>query len=180
MSNDEGLKGRVTRQSEEAIGKLAQELLENPVVSRRAVAGVRDARAGVRAQEVAMGALNLPVGERPGAAHPARAQRLAAARGHRGRARPARAAHAERRPAANSSALEDALGAIEADAASGSRRGSAERPSPPRQAADYGRVVGAESQATARGGELAEALLGLAQALGLDPLSARRGTRGRR
>ncbi|MBV8956219.1 MAG: hypothetical protein JO179_18930, partial [Solirubrobacterales bacterium] len=33
MSEDKGLRQRVTEHSEEAIGKLAQELLENPVVS---------------------------------------------------------------------------------------------------------------------------------------------------
>ena len=33
MGNGEGFKERVTRQSEEAIGKLAQDVLENPVVT---------------------------------------------------------------------------------------------------------------------------------------------------
>ena len=37
---DKGLRRRVTRQGEEAIGKLAQELLENPVGERRAVGRV--------------------------------------------------------------------------------------------------------------------------------------------
>jgi CRP-like cAMP-binding protein len=60
MSEDKGLRERVTRQGEEAIGKLAQELLENPVISA-AVSRAFDTRErAVRAQEIAMGALNLP------------------------------------------------------------------------------------------------------------------------
>jgi DNA repair exonuclease SbcCD ATPase subunit len=60
MSEDESLKGRVTRQGEEAIGKLAQELLENPVVSGALSAAFETRERAMRAQEVAMGALNLP------------------------------------------------------------------------------------------------------------------------
>jgi hypothetical protein len=60
MSNGEGLKGRVTRQSEEAIGKLAQELLESPVVSGAMSRAFETRERAMRAQEVAMGALNLP------------------------------------------------------------------------------------------------------------------------
>jgi chromosome segregation ATPase len=57
---DEGLRARLTRQSEDALGRLAQELLENPVVSG-AIQRAFDAREkAVQAQEVAMGALNLP------------------------------------------------------------------------------------------------------------------------
>ena len=61
MSEDEnGLRGRVAKQSEEAIGKFAQELLESPVVSG-ALSAVFDTRErATRAQEVAMSALNLP------------------------------------------------------------------------------------------------------------------------
>ena len=33
MADDKGLRERVTRQGEETIGRLAQELLENPMVS---------------------------------------------------------------------------------------------------------------------------------------------------
>src|SRR5947209_19582476 len=33
MTDEEGLRDRMTRQGEEAIGKLAQELLENPMIS---------------------------------------------------------------------------------------------------------------------------------------------------
>jgi hypothetical protein len=56
----EGLRDRITRQSEDAIGKLAQDLLENPLV-HGAIARAFEAREkAVQAQEVAMGALNLP------------------------------------------------------------------------------------------------------------------------
>ncbi|MGI8428323.1 MAG: hypothetical protein ACR2OB_03250, partial [Solirubrobacteraceae bacterium] len=60
MSDEEGFKSRVTRQGEEAIGKLAQELLESPVVSGALSAAFETRERAVRAQEVAMGALNLP------------------------------------------------------------------------------------------------------------------------
>ena len=60
MGNGEGLKGRVTRQSEEAIGKLAQEVLENSVVSGALSRAFETRERAMRAQEVAMGALNLP------------------------------------------------------------------------------------------------------------------------
>src|SRR5579884_897603 len=60
MSDDKGLRERVTRQGEEAIGKLAQELLENPMVGRALAAAFETRERATRAQEVAMGALNLP------------------------------------------------------------------------------------------------------------------------
>jgi chromosome segregation ATPase len=61
MSDDErSLKVRVTKQGEETIGKLAQELLENPMVARSLSAAFETRERAVRAQEVAMGALNLP------------------------------------------------------------------------------------------------------------------------
>jgi hypothetical protein len=60
MGNGEGLVERVTRQSEETIGKLAQELLENPVVSGALSRAFEARERAMRAQEVAMGALNLP------------------------------------------------------------------------------------------------------------------------
>jgi hypothetical protein len=60
MSEEMGLRERMTRQGEEAIGKLAQELLENPVVSGALSAAFETRERAVRAQEVAMGALNLP------------------------------------------------------------------------------------------------------------------------
>jgi len=59
-SDEGGLREKVTRQGEEAIGKLAQELLENPVVSGALSAAFETRERAMRAQEVAMGALNLP------------------------------------------------------------------------------------------------------------------------
>jgi predicted nucleic acid-binding Zn-ribbon protein len=59
-TTDEGLRQRLTRQGEDAIGKLAQELLENPVFNG-AITRAFDAREkAAQAQEVAMGALNIP------------------------------------------------------------------------------------------------------------------------
>lgn len=60
MSDEKGLRERVTRQGEETIGKLAQELLENPMVARALSAAFETRERASRAQEVAMGALNLP------------------------------------------------------------------------------------------------------------------------
>jgi hypothetical protein len=60
MSDDRSLKGRVTRQGEEAIGRLAQDLLENPMVAGALSAAFETRERAMRAQEVAMGALNLP------------------------------------------------------------------------------------------------------------------------
>ena len=60
MGNDEGLKGRLGRQGEETIGRLAQDLLENPIVSGALSRAFETRERAVRAQEVAMGALNLP------------------------------------------------------------------------------------------------------------------------
>ena len=51
---------RISRQGEEALGKIAEELIGNPVVNS-AVARAFEAREkAVQAQEAAMGALNLP------------------------------------------------------------------------------------------------------------------------
>lgn len=55
-----GLRGRVTRQGEEAIGKVAQGMLENPVVNKALTAAFETRQRATRAQEMAMGALNLP------------------------------------------------------------------------------------------------------------------------
>ena len=57
---DEGLKDRLTRQGEDALGKLAQDLLENPLVNS-AISRAFDARERAsQAQEAALGALNIP------------------------------------------------------------------------------------------------------------------------
>jgi predicted nucleic acid-binding Zn-ribbon protein len=58
--DEKGLRERVTRGSEEAIGKFAQELLENPMVSGALSAAFETRERAMRAQEAAMGALNLP------------------------------------------------------------------------------------------------------------------------
>src|SRR6266516_5392343 len=60
MTEDMGIRERVTRQGEEAIGKLAQELLDNPMVSGALSAAFETRERALRAQEAAMGALNLP------------------------------------------------------------------------------------------------------------------------
>jgi chromosome segregation ATPase len=60
MSDESSLKGRMTRQGEETIGRLAQELLENPAVNRALSAAFETRERAMRAQELAMGALNLP------------------------------------------------------------------------------------------------------------------------
>jgi len=58
--NDEGLRTRLTKQGEEAVGKLAQDLLDNPVVSGALSRAFEMREKATQAQEVAMGALNLP------------------------------------------------------------------------------------------------------------------------
>jgi hypothetical protein len=56
----DGIKQRLGRSGEDALGRLAQDLLENPLVSG-AIARAFEAREkAAAAQEVAMGALNLP------------------------------------------------------------------------------------------------------------------------
>jgi chromosome segregation ATPase len=59
-SSGEGLRSRLAKSSEDAVGKLAQDLLENRLINS-AITRAFDARhKAVQAQEVAMGALNLP------------------------------------------------------------------------------------------------------------------------
>ena len=60
MSDDKGLRGRATRQGQEAIGKVTQGMLENPVVNRALTAAFETRERATRAQELAMSALNLP------------------------------------------------------------------------------------------------------------------------
>ena len=61
MTEDmKGLRERLSKQGEDALGRLAQDLLDNPLVSG-ALTRAFDARErAVQAQEAAMGALNLP------------------------------------------------------------------------------------------------------------------------
>src|SRR4051794_9462870 len=57
---NDGLRERLQKQGEDALGQFAQQLLESPLV-HRALSGAFDAREkAVQAQEAAMGALNLP------------------------------------------------------------------------------------------------------------------------
>src|SRR4051795_11207950 len=59
LDND-GLRERLQKQGEDALGRVAQELLESPLV-HSAIARAFEAREkAVQAQEAAMGALNLP------------------------------------------------------------------------------------------------------------------------
>src|ERR1700744_4944671 len=60
MSEDMGIRERVTRHCEEAIGKLASDFRENPRVSGGLSAAFEARERAMRAQEAAMGALNLP------------------------------------------------------------------------------------------------------------------------
>jgi phage shock protein A len=58
--DNDGLRERLQKQGEDALGQIAQQLLESPLV-HRALSGAFDAREkAVQAQEAAMGALNLP------------------------------------------------------------------------------------------------------------------------
>ena len=60
IDTDEGLAGRLGRQGEEALGRIAEELVGNPIVNR-ALSGAFEAREkAVHAQEAAMGALGIP------------------------------------------------------------------------------------------------------------------------
>jgi chromosome segregation ATPase len=57
---DEGIRDRLSRQGEEALGRLAEELAGNPVVTA-ALSRAFDAREkAVKAQEATMGALGIP------------------------------------------------------------------------------------------------------------------------
>jgi hypothetical protein len=60
QTDSEGIRERLTRQGEDAIGKLAQELLENPLVHGTIARAFEAREKAAQAQEVAMGALNLP------------------------------------------------------------------------------------------------------------------------
>ena len=58
--HDEGFVDRLSRQGEEALGKIAEELISNPVVNATIARAFEAREKAVQAQEVAMGALNLP------------------------------------------------------------------------------------------------------------------------
>jgi uncharacterized coiled-coil protein SlyX len=59
-ADSKGLRERITSGTEDALGKLAQDLLENPLI-HGAISRAFDAREkATQAQEMAMGALNIP------------------------------------------------------------------------------------------------------------------------
>jgi chromosome segregation ATPase len=55
-----GLRDRLARQGEDALGRLAQDLLENPIVTGAISRAFEARERAVQAQETAMSALNLP------------------------------------------------------------------------------------------------------------------------
>ena len=61
MADDpQGLRDRLSRQSEEALGKLAEELLGNPMVASTLQRAFEAREKAAHAQEAAMGALGIP------------------------------------------------------------------------------------------------------------------------
>jgi len=60
MGEQNGIRGRVTQQGEETIGRIAQDLLKSPIVSGTLTAAFDARERASRAQELAMSALNLP------------------------------------------------------------------------------------------------------------------------
>ena len=57
---DDGLRGRLAKSGEDALGKLAQDLLENPLVITALTRAFEAREKATQAQEAAMGALNIP------------------------------------------------------------------------------------------------------------------------
>jgi CRP-like cAMP-binding protein len=57
---DESLVDRLSRQGEEALGKIAEELIANPVINGAISRALEAREKAVLAQEAAMGALNIP------------------------------------------------------------------------------------------------------------------------
>jgi len=60
MGEQNGIRGRVTQQGEETIGRIAQDLLKSPNVRGTLTAAFDARERASRAQELAMSALNLP------------------------------------------------------------------------------------------------------------------------
>jgi outer membrane murein-binding lipoprotein Lpp len=58
--NAEGMREKLTRQGEEALGKLAEELVGNPVLGAAMSRAFEAREKAVQAQEAAMGALGIP------------------------------------------------------------------------------------------------------------------------
>jgi predicted nucleic acid-binding Zn-ribbon protein len=59
-SENDGLRERLTRGGEDALGKLAQDLLDNPLINGAISRAFEAREKAAQAQEVAMGALNIP------------------------------------------------------------------------------------------------------------------------
>jgi chromosome segregation ATPase len=60
MTDTDGLREKLARQGEDALGKLAQDLLENPFITGAISRAFEAREKASAAQEAAMGALNLP------------------------------------------------------------------------------------------------------------------------
>ena len=60
MNDSEGLRDKLARSSEDALGKMAQDLLDNPLVNTARSRAFDARERAVQAQEAAMGALNIP------------------------------------------------------------------------------------------------------------------------
>jgi hypothetical protein len=57
---EESFVDRLSRQGEEALGRIAEELIANPVINGALTRAFEAREKAVQAQEVAMGALNIP------------------------------------------------------------------------------------------------------------------------
>ncbi len=57
---DEGFRDRLAKQGEDALGRLAQDLLENPLVSGAIGRAFQARERAMQAQEAALGAFNIP------------------------------------------------------------------------------------------------------------------------
>ena len=57
---DEGIRDRLSRQGEEALGKIAEELVGNPLVAGALARAFEAREKAVQAQEATMGALGIP------------------------------------------------------------------------------------------------------------------------
>ena len=58
--HDESFREKVSRQGEEALGRIAEELIANPIVNGAVTRAFEARERAVQAQEAALGALNLP------------------------------------------------------------------------------------------------------------------------
>lgn len=59
-SGTDGLRARISKQGEDTLGRIAQELLESPLVTSAVSRAFEAREKAAQAQEVAMGALNIP------------------------------------------------------------------------------------------------------------------------